>query len=79
MRAYVIIPIPLIVNGTFVIFDEFYLRCPQTGNCFLSKTETTFVSDYIIDSGGEMCSNGKLLQFQTFDKANEYVETELLK
>ena len=79
MRCYVIIPIALEVNQAFVIFDEFYLRCPQTGNCFKTKTDKTFASNYCEDSQGEICSSGILREFNTLKEARDYVHTEITK
>ena len=79
MRAYTIIPIALTVNGSFVIFDEFYLRCPQTGNCFHSKTEKTLVSNYEEDSSGEIVSANKMREFNTYSEASKFVHEEINK
>jgi hypothetical protein len=73
MRAYTIVIIPLMVIENFVIFDEFYLRCPATGNCLHSKTEKTFVSNYV-EQGDELVSSGDLKEFKTYSDALTFVE-----
>lgn len=75
MRAYVIIISPLIVIENFVIFDEFYLKCPATGNCLHSKTEKTFVSNFE-EQGADLISSNDLKEFRTFSEAVDYVEKQ---
>jgi hypothetical protein len=79
MRAYTIIPIALTVNGGFVIFDEFYLKCPQTGRNIHSKTDKTLVSNYEEDSSGEIVSANKMLEFDTYKEAADFVHKEINK
>lgn len=73
MRAYVIIICPLTIIENFVIFDEFYLRCPATGNCMHAKTEKTFVSNYV-EEGEDLISSNDLKEFKTYSDALTFVE-----
>lgn len=79
MNLYVLMPIPLSVNCNYVIFNEYYLRCTQSGNVFKCNSEAVLVSEYVEDLGEEFVSNGTLSSFNLFKDAESFVIEKLLK
>lgn len=73
MRAYLLIPVPLNQSEKFVIFNEYFLKCPETGNHFHSKSNKFLVSNYEMNSYGGEVSSGRMREFNTLTQAEDFV------
>lgn len=73
MRAYLLIPIPLNQSEQFVVFNEYFLKCPETGNHFRSKSDKFLVSNYEPSEYGGEVSSGKLREFNTLTQAEDFI------